>query len=87
MTAKHTPGPWHFDGEWLHMPAAEGRHSHFARLATHWPEYEANARLMTSAPELLAALVRIGYSASLTNDYSACARLAQETIRNAGIDP
>ena len=65
--SKHTPGPWRVwsekddDGRITVLEVCEtqdrGRHSHFASVAKHWPEAEANARLISAAPDLLAALI------------------------------
>jgi hypothetical protein len=62
----HTPGPWRIwsekdsGGRLSVLEVCEtqdrGRHSHFASVAKHWPEAEANARLIAAAPDLLAAL-------------------------------
>ena len=47
---KHTPGPWHWEdsGLWSKWD--------FVYLSKGTPEFEANARLIAAAPELLAAL-------------------------------
>lgn len=62
---KHTPGPWRV---WIERDGGRiailevcetqdrGRHQHFASIARHWPEAEANARLIAAAPELLGLL-------------------------------
>lgn len=73
MTTKHTPGPWHIADMFPASKLKAEKHEHFylrgiGNGATHvgyasvtqitsGGESEANARLIASAPELLAALV------------------------------
>ena len=65
MEAKHTPGPWKFgkeltarSGEWLVSfdAGSKGRGIAIAETRTGPGSEEANARLIASAPDLLAAL-------------------------------
>ena len=71
MSAKHTPGPWmkaeRLNGPWWHISSSHsvgGRqavacvHGESKRGATAYAEmFEANARLIAAAPELLESLV------------------------------
>ncbi len=58
---KHTPGPWSWDGEfalgWYASVNSESKYvGHYARpQGLSKEESEANARLFTAAPDLLAA--------------------------------
>jgi hypothetical protein len=47
---KHTPGPWMKEGPWI--TGNEGE-----TLAQVYSEYEADARLIAAAPEMLEALI------------------------------
>ena len=67
MSAKHTPGPWHFDtalmdhADHLNVWEANGI-GHVAAVSkglTPDPSAEANARLIAAAPDLLEALEEI----------------------------
>lgn len=54
----HTPGPWRFDAEYGRVEA-DGRRvcdMPSAGLSLYPEEYEANARLIAAAPEMLEAL-------------------------------
>ncbi len=61
MEAKHTPGPWITDKAYrgtehvVCANATDGRSFNLASLAGAYPEREANAHLIASAPDLLAA--------------------------------
>lgn len=55
MTTQHTPGPWAFIPETFAIESAEGWPI-AGTLHDITPQREANARLIASAPELLAAL-------------------------------
>jgi hypothetical protein len=87
---QHTPGPWRVwcskdeDGRITVLEVCEtqdrGRHSHFASLAKHWPEAEANARLIAAAPELLKCLRSLYCAPMGQGDYAA----AGELLRRLG---
>ena len=64
--SKHTPGPWHYRrfDEWTHTVVTnhgklpDGRPSDWAIASinkSREPEHEANAQLISAAPDLLAA--------------------------------
>src|SRR5262245_65104806 len=62
MTTPHTPGPWMLcpstiagrsSGK-IHLEGPNGES--IAIVPTHWPEGEANARLIAAAPKMLKAL-------------------------------
>jgi len=62
MSAQHTPGPWKVfswpqnnpdeDDNWCYRMEIKSRQNTFA-------EHEVNARIMSAAPEMLAALKRV----------------------------
>lgn len=58
-TARHTPGPWHYDGYIVTADAGNPNQA-VARVTQFLPEFReesaANAALIVSAPDLLAAL-------------------------------
>jgi hypothetical protein len=56
----HTPGPWAYDGppDNIHIVQADHPHMRICFLTSNGPT-EANARLIASAPDMLAALQRI----------------------------
>lgn len=61
--SKHTPGPWDVlndlaSGHLVPIDAQNGRHVALAFTNPPYDEHEANARLIASAPELLAAAKR-----------------------------
>lgn len=77
----HTPGPWTTRPAFASRPTlhvTDGKGSHLASFSG--PNYEANARLVAAAPELLAALEQIAYS-----DFSAevCKAKAKFAIARA----
>ena len=53
----HTPGPWAYDGppDNIHVVQADHPHMRVCFLTSNGPT-EANARLIASAPDMLAAL-------------------------------
>ena len=51
-TLQHLPGPWRCDDEGQIMAADNAL---IACVMDNWPEWEANARLVVAAPDLLAA--------------------------------
>lgn len=55
MTA-HTPGPWKVEGDALDVRDAEGDNIVTVKYGDDPERAEANARLIASAPQLLAAL-------------------------------
>lgn len=59
MTAAHTPGPWHFDGEQGTVRAADSRPVAFVSFhaADSLAQENANGRLIAAAPELLRCAV------------------------------
>jgi hypothetical protein len=66
MRAKHTPGPWEFDGNCVWADAIQGYvadpqtedilSGEYVPLSEAQEQWEANARLIAAAPELLEAL-------------------------------
>lgn len=64
-TAKHTPGPWHINqhSEWIldivtrhgELPDGSTACWNIASISTRRDEHQANAHLMSAAPELLEA--------------------------------
>jgi hypothetical protein len=64
--AKHTPGPWHSEPDGMgDITIASSRdplaiaavvNGSFMAMGGHAEEFEANARLITAAPDMLAAL-------------------------------
>ena len=75
--AKHTPGPWEVDDRLITAQCSDDDGEYVEVVAqAHVP---ANARLIASAPELLAALERI---AELSYD-SEATRVAREAIAKA----
>jgi hypothetical protein len=76
----HTPGPWRVDFGGIYIRAEDG--TRICEYGIDEP-YEANARLIAAAPELLAALQRI---ASSDNPYEPCGwaiKTAQAAIAKA----
>lgn len=66
MSTTHTPGPWTFafGAVYVERPDSNGPHTRIALMdreepATQPCERDANARLISVAPELLAALERV----------------------------
>ena len=59
METKHTPGPWHYDGYIVTADAGNPNQA-VARVTQFLPEFReesaANAALIVSAPDMLAAL-------------------------------
>lgn len=49
--AAHTPGPWTADRHFIHSPTLR-----FVAIVSDGPQQESDARLIASAPDLLAAL-------------------------------
>lgn len=64
MKTEHTPGPWKLDDEWGII-----KHGKTEICALH-SGISANARLIASAPELLAALQAVCDAFSTTRDLS-----------------
>jgi hypothetical protein len=56
MTTKHTPGPWEFTGKYLVTQTDNTLLSIKPESAEGGAHFEANARLIAAAPDLLAAL-------------------------------
>jgi hypothetical protein len=61
--AKHTPGPWSVNvgqprsGLWDRTTIVFGKDDNvIATINRHWPEVDANGRLIAAAPDLLASL-------------------------------
>lgn len=78
MSAKHTPGPWEFDGNCVWADAIQGYvadpqtedilSGEYVPLSEAQEQWEANARLIAAAPELLEALQEAyGAPTDLTN--------------------
>ncbi len=59
MTTQHTPGPWDASGTVFSGPDGMIGEVGFGKRDD--PEMIANARLIAAAPDLLAALHKIGY--------------------------
>jgi len=87
----HTPGPWglmeHRDGYYALTPP-DGRCSYFGKLPCQDAEDHANAALISAAPDLLAALKELLWSASRTSletdgDYSNAFTAARAAIDKA----
>ena len=57
MTTQHTPGPWHVTG--YHVEARAGAIATVCDAGDDDTEGDANARLISAAPELLAVLREI----------------------------
>lgn len=83
MKAKHTPGPWHIGmkpGPMIYGPkgeqVADMRHKPFT-LVSEIDESVANVRLISAAPDLLAALE------SLLDDADVCEVAGDDAIRQA----
>lgn len=62
--AKHTPGPWVYDGNRLvgsngHQVVIKANGMAFGS-ASSWPEAEANSDLCIAAPDMLEALIALG---------------------------
>lgn len=56
MNAKHTPGPWKFEDEYVRAPGGDAVADPYCQATAEWgEEMEANARLISAAPELLEA--------------------------------
>ena len=71
---KHTPGPWTADRQYIEkkMPPGSNRKI-IAEVYWHvYDEYEANARLIAAAPELLEALELLVSFACSRCDWTAC---------------
>jgi hypothetical protein len=90
MNTQHTPGPWEVSND--HKPSPyiirqDGRFTGFASVKFHdflknegaRQEQEANARLIASAPELLAALEKIAdYVFGLESELNICSSIWME---------
>lgn len=103
MTSKYTPGPWHMFNDFspngvqvagCHASTgslADVAHCHGFDANRSTDEVEANARLITAAPDLLAALQRVVAEApaDALDDWYANAQavIAQATERPAVPDP
>ena len=66
-TTAHTPGPWLrlSDGDIV----APGHHTIIATVHALLPEHKGNARLIASAPDLLAALEALWQTGPVDGDY------------------
>jgi len=82
---KHAPGPWKLggrDGETRGILDANDDIVGEMRLAWPLPKATANARLIASAPELLAALKRLLFE-ELENDITPACEAARAAIAKA----
>lgn len=102
MSAAHTPGPWAIREGYGLLKAEVGPHGRaVATVWTKqmpggkddqkepvvWPEGEANARLISAAPELLEALRQIrelAYSGRHEEDFNAIQDRAEAALAKAG---
>jgi hypothetical protein len=69
---KHTPGPWKHDGEIIYsgnytLNNGWTNHATIAKVEDH-ANWEANARLIAAAPDLLEALKKISKELRVGND-------------------
>ena len=91
MSAKHTPGPWRFDGDWWRRPTIYGGKVEVATINKAWfperdgrgGEQEANALLIAAAPELLEALELVVTRCGPHSTDGAIARAAIAKARGA----
>lgn len=71
--AKHTPGPWELDGVEVYPVNGHRACDAICELSAGQSDdlFEANARLIAAAPELLEALERLleAYSSQMRSDY------------------
>jgi len=78
--SKHTPGPWHYRrfDEWTHTVVTnhgklpDGRPSDWAVASinkSREPEHEANAQLISAAPDLLSVCKELADSAAYWSEY------------------
>ncbi len=87
--AKHTPGPWHYDGL-VQIVEAARPHMRVAFLPSDHDEYASskpNGRLIAAAPDLLAALAAVlkwyGGAADDDSEWSPCMLQARTAIAKA----
>lgn len=90
--SKHTPGPWHVHDRWYIGTVGEGIRTHAeVKCCVNVPahdheQHEANARLIASAPDLLAAvkeLLEVRTGDGLLDPACAAFGRAQAAIRKA----
>lgn len=88
---EHTHGPWHMGTGGLHVYDESGAHIATCAVPTGarpFEEYEANARFIAAAPELLAIVERVaaffdGTDAPLGNDArAAIAKARGEAVKS-----
>lgn len=77
MKTNHTPGPWHIGQSETHEPAIHNSDGDCVAVACDLMEgeAEANARLISNAPTLLACLGMLLAIAETPGDYSEAERL------------
>ncbi|NBW22341.1 MAG: hypothetical protein EBR82_81765 [Caulobacteraceae bacterium] len=87
---KHTPGPWKLDdvSDFIRGPRgvyiAELCDANSDRVQVHGPRFEANARLMAAAPDLLEACeAAFNCLDLLGEEYSGTAGILAQAIRKA----
>jgi hypothetical protein len=85
QTTKHTPGPWQSANTWV-----QGTREHslaivplIARVNRANDAYEANARLIAAAPELLTTLKQLVQAIALHGDKALNAAGLDSTVRQA----
>lgn len=87
--SKHTPGPWFIDKGYL-CAEGEDRVLYLAKIHS-WArdapeEGKANARLISTAPELLEALElwqKLGNEGASCDDWESCLRMRDAAIAKA----
>lgn len=64
----HTPGPWYTNGTMVEQDTGSDPCYPIAGLETDVPEWQANARLIAAAPELLEVAIRYAMRECETRD-------------------
>lgn len=85
MTNKHTPAPWSFNKYMSQVEAFEpnGNRSLQVKINCHEDDYEANARLIAAAPELLDSLENIIIALGMGWDLDGICEKALTVIKKA----
>jgi DNA-binding ferritin-like protein len=75
MTEKHTPGPWHYDGDAFIYGHDYGEESQTLIAEVFDDPDGANARLIAATPELLEAAEELVATAELTETRATIAKI------------
>lgn len=80
MTTQHTPGAWKVGSKYKNDIVCNSTHLTIARAMLQNEEYEANARLIAAAPELLEALIELANECDIVSGDAQAAILKARAV-------